>query len=256
MKTSRRPPVIGFLLLSFILLGLHVHAAVSIYSFENLNLGNVAGQDGWIDSPNNPDGAVSFIISTGTGADTSKVFGTAGSPASNFAWRPNDGNFSFGDLSSSPVLILGFDGQFVGNSFDQIHFNLRNTANTAASPIFGYEGNNFRIGGNFAALPGTINANDWVRMQMVMDMTLGTASLYYQNLTDSETSFTPVSGLQNVSTGTLNPAVWNEMLLRTGFNAGNKIDNLYIETSSSVPETSRALLAALGLVGLILRRRR
>lgn len=253
MKTPCRHPILAPLLLSFMLLGLHANAAIFTYNFDNLTNGNVSGQDSWIDSPGNPSGAVSFIVSTGTGADTTKVLGTNGSTASNFAWRTNDGNFSFGNLSGSPSLILGFDGQFVSGGSDQIHFSLRNTANTAASPVFGFEGNAFRLGSSTSALPGTINASDWVRMQMAVDLNLNTASLSYKNITDGETVFTAVSGLQNINFASLNPAVWNEMVLRTGFYAGSKIDNLYIE---SVPEPSRALLAALGLLSLILRRRR
>lgn len=228
----------------------HLQAAATVYTFESLTGGgaNLAGQDGWVH-----DGGAAFVVTTDGLANGTQVAGTNGSGSSNFIKRVNDGNFSFGDLAGATSILLGFDGRFAGGGSDQIHFSLRNAANSAVSPIFGFEGNNLRIAGTFASLPAGIDPNDWVRFQMLIDMVSGTSSLSYQNITDGDSGFTAVTGLQNISTPGLNPSLWTEMLVRTGFYANSKFDNLSIE---AVPEPSRALLALAGISGVLLRRRR
>lgn len=226
-------------------------AAIFTYNFENLSVGSLGGSDNWV-----TEGGANYVVSTDTLANGTKVVGNVNAGGSQFVKRANDGNFSFGDLSGSDFLTLGFDGRFVGGGSDQIHFTLRNASGTAVSPVFGFEANTFKLGGSSAVLPGTINADDWVRIQMTVDMNLNTASLSYKNLTDNETSFTAVGGLQNISVASLNPTAWTEMLLRTGSYANNMVDNLSGATFDAVPEPSRALLAGLGLFGLMLRRRR
>ena len=226
-------------------------AASFTYDFENLSIGALGGVDNWV----NEGGAI-YVVSTDSLANGTKVVGNINGGGSQFIKRANGGSFDFGDLSGSDFLTLGFDGRFVSGGSDQIHFNLRNATGTAASPVFGFEANTFKLGSSSAALPGTINANDWVSIQMTVDMNLNTASLSYKNLTDNETSFTAVAGLQNISVASQNPAVWTEMLLRTGSYGDSMVDNLHIATFDAVPEPSRTLLAALGLCGLMLRRRR
>jgi len=264
MKTPRRHPIAP-LLLSFMLLSLSAHAAVFTYDFESPpinSLGALAGQDNWSSL-----GGSTFIVTNGTGFNTSQVVGTGGSAGSNFAGRINDGNFSFGSLTGVTSLTLGFDTRYVsggsGGVSNQAHFYLNSSPVAfTQSAFFGLEGNNLTINNSAFALPGGLDFDDWISLRLVMDLTAnsgdGSGSLYYKNLTDGDSSYSAVSGLQGINLNLdplQDPLQWNRMMLRTGSYEGNKIDNLYIETSS-VPEPSRALLAALGFSGLILRRRR
>ena len=242
------------------LLCLPAHAAVFTYNFESLSPGALSGQDNWTNS-----GASPFIVTTGSGFDTTQVIGTSGSPGSNYATRVNNGGFSFGSLVGVTSLTLGFDTRYVtggnGGINNQSLFYLDDGA-TTGSAFFGLNGNGLVINGSGPVLPGTLGFDDWFSLRLVMDLTAnsgdGSGSLYYKNLTDGDSGYTAVSGLQNIDLNLYplqDPTLWNRMVLRTGFYEGNKIDNLFIETSA-VPEPSRALLAALGIVGLILRRRR
>ena len=252
MKPTPRRHLLAALLLPILCLGQTARAATFTYDFENLSNGALGGFDNWVN-----EGGANYIVSTdilpGNGT---QVVGNVNFGGSQFVKRTNGGSFDFGDLSGSNFLTLGFDGRFVGGGSDQIHFKLRNAANSVVSPIFGFEGDSSMLGDSDASLPGTINANDWVSIQMTVDMNLNTASLFYKNLTDGDTGFTAVAGLQNISVPVQNPSVWTEMSLRTGDYANNMVDNLYIATFDAVPEPSRAIFAALGFVGLILRRRR
>ena len=258
MKTPHRHSMLAGLLLSFMLLGLNAHAVV-IYSFEGLSNGTLDGQDNWT----SPSGAP-FIVSDGTGYDTSKVTGTAGSATSNFAIRANDGNFSFGSLVGVTTLTLGFDTRYVagGNAGtnNQSQFSLNSADSVTGSAAFGLNGNGLVINSSGPVLPSGLNFDDWFSLQLVMDLTAnsgdGSGSLFYKNLTDGDTGYTAVAGLQDINldlSPLQDPTQWTRMVLRTGFYEGNKIDNLYI---ASVPEPSCALLTALGLICLIPRRRR
>lgn len=265
MKTPHRYPIVP-LLLSFTLLCLPLHAAVFTYDFESPpinSLGVLSGQDNWSSL-----GGSAFIVTNGTGFNTSQVVGTGGSAGSNFAGRINDGSFTFGSLTGVTSLTLGFDTRYVnggtGGVSNQAHFYLNSSpVASTQSAFFGLEGNNLTINNSAFALPGSLNFDDWISLRLVMDLTAnggdGSGSLYYKNLTDGDTSYSAVAGLQGINLNLdplQDPLQWNRMMLRTGSYEGNKIDNLYIETSSAVPEPSRALLAMLGLCGLILRRRR
>lgn len=240
------------------LLCLPVHAAVFTYDFESLGFGALNGQDNWSFLA----GDSAFIVTSGSGANTTKVVGTGGSTSSNFAGRINDGNFSFGSLVGVTSLTLGFDTRYVSGGSDQALFYLNSASGSTQSAYFGLNGDAFYVNANGIALPSGVDPNDWLSLRLVMDLTAnsgdGSGSLFYKNLTDGETSYAAVTGMQDMSLGLSiqDPTQWNRLMLRTGFYEGNKIDNLFIETSSAVPEPSRSLLAALGLCGLILRRRR
>jgi len=259
MKTPHHPS--AFCLLSFMLLCLPAHAAVFTYNFESLSSGALSGQDNWTSISGS-----SFIVTNGAGTNTSQVVGTGGSAGSNFAGRVNDGSFSFGSLAGVTSVTLGFDTRYVnggtGGVSNQAHFFLNNSpSGSTQSAFFGLQGNNLTINNAAFALPGGLNFDDWISLRLVMDLTAnggdGSGSLLYKNLTDGETSYSAVAGLQGINLNLdplQNPLLWDRMMLRTGFYEGNKIDNLYIETS--VPEPSRAFLVALGFAGFILRRRR
>ncbi|MCB1278492.1 hypothetical protein [Prosthecobacter sp.] len=263
MKTQPSLLIPLILTVALALSELAASAAVFTYNFESLTSGNnLAGQDNWTGL-----GGDAFIVSTGSGTNTSTVVGTAGSTGSNFAGRSNDGTFSFGSLSGVTSLTLGFDTRYVDggnggvNNQSLFYLNSSPIASTQ-SAFFGLNGNGLVINGSGPVLPGTLNFDDWISLQLVMDLTAnggdGSGSLFYKNLTDGDLGYSAVSGLQDINlnlTSGQDPTQWNRMMLRTGLYEGNKIDNLYIETTAA-PEPSRTLLAALGICGIILRRKR
>lgn len=261
MKTPHLHPIIVRLLLASMLLGVNVHAALFTYNFESLTNGTLAGQDNWVFN----FGDAPYIVSTGTGADTTKVVGTAGSTSSNFATRINDGNFSFGSLTGVTSLTLGFDTRYVagdnGGINNQSHFALDTSSGSTGSARFGLQGNGFIVSNTTTGLPTGVDFDDWISLRLEMDMLAnggnGSGSLYYKNLTDGDPGFTAVSGLQNLNLGYLaqDPSQWSRMVLRTGFYAGNKIDNLYIDTTP-VPEPGTALFGVACVGVAALRRRR
>lgn len=260
MKTLPPHPITACLLSLFMLLGVNVHATLFTYDFETQSNGNLGGQDNWVNAFGAP-----FSVSTGIGTDTTKVVGTAGSTSSNFATRVNDGNFSFGSLVGVTALTLGFDTRYVdggnGGINNQSHFSISSPSGSTGSPFFGLQGNNLTINNSAFTLPGSLNFDDWISLRLQMDLTAnsgnGSGTLFYKNLTDGDTGYTAVSGLQNINLNlsSQDPTQWSRMVLRTGFYEGNKIDNLFIETTP-VPEPGTVLVGAACIGVTVFRRRR
>lgn len=246
------------------LLFISTEAHGSVYVFDALSNGALAGQDGWTIAQGS-----SLVVGTGSGVDTTQIATAPGGV--NIMTRPNDGNFSYSTITGLETsLTIQADFRFStagGGNPNEFAFNLSGVG-AGASPWIGYEaGKGIYLrdangGADHYQLVAGMDNNDWVRLMMVLDLTAnagdGSASVFYQNLTDGNTGFTAVSGLQNVDVNILTngaiPTGWNAIRLdgRDGSSTVGGIDNLLV----SVPEPSRALLLLGGLMGVAMRRRR
>jgi len=235
----------------------------SVYTYEGLTVGSpIQGQDNWKFG----GGAATQQVAFGTGYDTTTVAKDIANTA-DIASRKNDGNFSIPNFMATDLAVFQFDGQRVGSSgmvllgpgYDA---NSNGTIAFAGSenPFwFGFSAGSFRVyNGNdgydrTTAIPGTFAATDWVTYRLEVDLSAnggdGAYWFSYKNLTDGETSFTPVAGVdfQNANLGLLGagrpqPSQWNGMI--TDIRLQASADNLTF--SLVVPEPSTMLLLALG----------
>lgn len=119
-----------------------------------------------------------------------------------------------------------------------------------------------------STVPASFEHGDWISLKFEIDFTAndgdGSASLFYMNLTQGDTSWIAASANQtdvnmNLSTvpGISNPEAWNAMTIRA--NTANSdqdyamgINNLY----TAIPEPGVTTLLLLTLLGTLLLRRR
>lgn len=246
------------------------------YDFESLGNGSLTGQDNWLAFPPTPTDTLS--IQAGSGANTSKVAGTNGGRnvrnfgSSFFSGTETTAIIQFSAQPGGVHMALAADGNNNGSIGD---------TNGELSPLFGFDtSSNFFIspkaaGGQFAsAITSTrITANngvsaglasDWYQVRLVIDFNAntgaGSGSLFYLNTTNGDTTFTAVSGLQNINLGLnfmtagANPAAWNAIYLRA--NGGGFIDNLSV-TAIPEPATVGIVLGGFALlVGVSIRSRK
>jgi hypothetical protein len=106
------------------------------------------------------------------------------------------------------------------------------------------------------------DANDWYQLMLVIDQSTGstnaTGTLMARNVTDGETVFSTVAGLENISLGLTSSTEvsdWTAWLIRSSYR--QEIDNLYLSTNIPEPSSVAAMLGIFALLaGLILRRRK
>jgi hypothetical protein len=247
------------------------HADVT-YTFEGLSAGNLIGQDNWLHANTGAATGAEAQVQAGTGFDGTTV---ARSNTGNVqVRRGNDANFSIPTFTGTETIYLQADFLFNGDlNVFRIESDEANSNPFSSTPYFGFTGNltttaafALRAGHNGAstnvllsAVAPEIQAGDWVRMQMVLDMSAnsgdGSASTYYQDLTLGQTGFTPIAGQQNIAAGLLANAgpggkyYYDGMYFRGGVtNGGQQIDNL---TVGVVPEPSAIALGAIGLAGML-----
>ena len=209
------------------------------YTFEGLTSGSdLVGQDGWVDL-----GSGAFIdVVTGSGSNPSLVAANPGGSGTHWAERTNDVVFSFpGFTGNEASAYLQTDFQFASGT--NFHFYVGNTSpwiqllddvGTITSPSFGVRGANF--GSQSSTLvPAGINTGDWLRIRLVMDLSAnggaGFGDVFFQNLTQGDTSFTAVGGLQDVDLemGGVDATTWNSIAIRTDSSASaSRIDNLTV----------------------------
>ncbi len=224
--------------------------AVEVYTFESLTVNNfINGQDHWKDQPGQGQAVVGLDASS-NGTKVVRHFKTVVFDESAFITRTNDAGFNFVSFSgteTNAVIQFEANGEHVAMfalGRDRNGDGLLLSTDGEIGPAFGVYDRNFRIqeanlgtnyndGFNEGGGDGN-SGNDWYRLQLRLDFTAangeGTGSLYFMNLTDGDTAFHTVSGLQNQPLGLsrlhpdARPARWNAMWLHL-FSNGNSVPN-------------------------------
>jgi len=213
--------------------------SAAVYDFEGLSAAPLIGQDNWT----NQFGSTDIDVTTGTGVNTSDV-ATSNVNAAVLPYRQNDGSFSFPTFAGTETsALLEFD-LFKGGIFGGTMYMLNGGA-APFGPTFGITNTNkFYIRG---ANNGTenevldnVDLNDWIRLRLVIDFTAnggdGSGDFSYQNLTDGETAFTSVAGLQNINLQINSgpaPTTWDTVGFRVD-QIDVAVDNLRVELVAPV----------------------
>ena len=228
--------------------------AVEVYTFETLTVSvAIDGQDHWKDQPGQGQ---AWVVLDASGNDTKVVryHKTALFVEPAFITRTNDASFDFVSFSGSETnAIVQFDatGEHIAMfalGRDLNGDGLLKITQGEIGPAFGVYDHAFRIqeadvgAASDVAFESGNSGSDWYRIQLHIDFTAangeGTGSLYYMNLSDGDTTFHSVAGLQDRPLGLsrlhpeARPARWNAMwldLLQEGFNepsADNLVPNL------------------------------
>jgi hypothetical protein len=237
------------------------------YNLENLALGPLVGQDGWV-------GSAPLHVVDGKDFNISNVL-TSSAPGTSLETplinsRVNNASFSFPTLSSTDKqVILQLDYR-VENNMAELWFGVGVDLNKDGA----IEGSNERgfgfghyhngvgmtdafalhqLNGSLASFPASFG--DTIRLRMVVDMTgfngESSANLYYQNLSTGASDFTLLYDDQNLDirdTGHT-PEEFNGVFL--ALSSGAQADNFTI-----VPEPSSGALLCGGGLLTVLRRRR
>ncbi|MCC6821290.1 MAG: hypothetical protein IT579_11215 [Verrucomicrobia subdivision 3 bacterium] len=224
--------------------------AVEVYTFESLTLSSaIDGQDRWRDQIGQGQAGV-VLDASGNGTKVVYYHKTALFVEPAFLTRTYDASFdfvSFSGTESNAIIQFDATGEHVAMfalGRDLNGDGLLRITQGEFGPAFGVYAHNFRIqeadqgAATDAAFESGNGASDWYRIQLHVDFTAasgeGTGSLYYLNLSDGDTTFQAVAGLQDRSLGLsrlhseARPARWNAMwldLLQEGFNAP-RADNL------------------------------
>jgi hypothetical protein len=213
--------------------------ALTVYTVESpLLIGpgtDMTGKDNWRSQYTVALGNSGFdfsagMVETGTGFNTSQVIGRTGSLANRevYGGRVNDANFNFNIDFNSEQYVFQYDVRwgsvvYAALGVDQLGAGGNNVITDSA----GQERSTYLLyttgsgigsfsspGATSTGLPATLNAGDWVTVRMVIDWKRnfyanisglpyynGEGDVYYKNLTDGETTFTPVANMQNLNLG-------------------------------------------------------
>jgi hypothetical protein len=263
-------------------------AQASLYTFDNLTVDqNLIPQDNWTHADLSTSGTQADVmkVRTGTGTNTSKV-------ASPFTgnvqvMRQNNANFSIPTFTGTEKIYYQMDLKYgtQQQTFLLQQVQISPLAYTSQSPWAGFSRNfmisppnpgfdtinfayrNFGTGAEaqtFIPVPDVapeIQLGDWVTVRQELDLAanggMGTASMFYKDLTLGQTTFTPVPGLQNKNANLLNQAAankyfWDYMFMRGGLSGeNNPMDNFEVGIlRAAVPEPGSMLLITMGLIGL------
>ena len=268
---DRRPAWITVsLLIGALVLG-PAPARASTYTFEGLSTGILQGQDNWTTNGQGTVSGVNVTAPLGSGNPSSRA--VEGDTTVLLYQRVNNGNFAIPALGAGRHGIFQIDSRLSTDTLAYSTFGVGHDLNNDGFVVVSELG--FRLGtetGNagvitvarhvgdelnatFASLG--IGNQDWVRVRMDVDFDAfggnAAGSVSYQDLTLGQTTFTPVSGLQNIFLGlTLAPAVSTWDALVVDLRNAAQGDNLLVD---SVPEPS-TLLLLLGGGWLVWRRGR
>ena len=222
----------------------------NIHPFTNLD-----GQDGWTstgwiagsDIPGWWNGVTQSLGFDGTQA---LRFQRVGPGYGASAFRVNNGSWSFPTFDGPQ----GFIQADFGIPYWGQHFGLAYDENGDNKPLWKSQYNELGVwiltagingvwvrsqGGTNVNVPlANIGGGGWVRLRLEIDLEAnsgrGSGDLYYQNLSNGDTSLQPVSGMQGIdlgfdpgATNALNPAKWNAMFNHVEGAAGH-LDNILI----------------------------
>jgi len=228
--------------------------SADIYTFDSLVPDRfIHQQDGWIDQAGQGQ-AVTALDNTGNGTIVVRHFQTVAFNQSAFITRRNNATFDFLPHSGNETdAVIQFDANgenlaMFALGYDRNGDGVLKGIDGEIGPSFGIGDRKFRIqeaglGAVYETLIGDGNSgDDWYRFQLRIDFTAaaseGSGSLYYLNLTDGDTVYLPVAGLQNRALGMSRmhadaqpdrwDTMWLHLLTRGGSNprADNLVPNL------------------------------
>ena len=250
--------VLAFTLSLFSGTALHADTTLIQDNFSTYTAGNLTGQGVWV-----ADGAfTSPTVASATplppgGGDYITRNGTADSRAY--------GNYNLTFTGSETVdLSFEFYAAGTGTASGTTYFGLANTGSATTGPVFGYSGG-FLINNVGWTTPThavdssgndiTVAAGDWYEVTSVWNLSAGTATLSYQDLTDSG-AVTPLyfNTAQTQTTASLGfspsytASSLNGVLVRIA-SQGNRIGDIDAVQLQSVPEPSTVALLALAAIG-------
>ena len=238
MIQPRRRVVFGAFLLGVLAIGPSLSTgrtgatppATLTYTFDSLTSTVIHGQDNWVtvDNVHNPGGVTHWIGALGGASvsahNTTKAlyFDWEGAGYGSRSTRIDDSNFSTMPIPDSGIAVIEFEAHraFWGTWFRMghdtnangdlandelgLHLQLRQAGSTWKSSL--------KLGTQ--TYTSTTALGNYGKYQLVLDRTLGTASLWYKNMT-AGTDWAVLDGLANVATGfttdsTVNdPRTWN-----------------------------------------------
>lgn len=238
-----------------------------VYDFESLSIHSfIDGHDNWVDKPGQGDGVI-YLDDTGNDTKVARPLPTVAFDEDVYLARANDSAFGFPAFNSSAtdaVIRFELNGEHLalfglGHDLDGDGVleedPYSNGSGGELGPVFGDYDRNFTLReANFGASTSTPfgsgnSGNDWYRMELRIDFTAnggeGAGSLFYLNITDGDTEFQAVSGLQgiNLQLGRLHPdagpETWDTMWLQLRASGSNRaaVDNLVPNTSPVPGET-------------------
>ncbi len=250
--------------------------AITTYDFNSLSTGDINGQDNWATEDQGSCCNNLFIATSSSYDGSNYADAVNGAGGRNLdIWRINDGNFSIPTFTGNEtVSYIQFDatrgwwGHVFGLGFDADGDSkvLRDDANELGIRLqIVNSATELRLidaGGSTTAATYSFTGTDWHRFKVVMNLTAnsgqGSASVYALNLTAGETTFTAVSGLQNINMGLVpgatdarNPQNWNALYMNIESGSAD-FDNLYLFTGAAIPtmtEWAAIILGSLLAIG-------
>lgn len=234
-----------------------------LYDFNHLSSGALIGQDSWQQYAGQPSAQI------GSGSQDGTLYVN---PTDGWAAIQRSASFALPDYSNAVTGVFGADmfsqdwGSYMG---------LTTAADGSGGTLFlnfDDERDQFRLRGTsfndvvISSFSSVVNTT-WLRARVEIDFTAnggaGSASVFVQDLLDSNASMIAVAGMQNVNIGLTpgtggnsDPASWQYAFV--GETAGvNGIDNLYFEAHDATPTPIAGPLSlmALGLAAMRLRGR-
>ena len=266
MRSKSLCSVLGLLLAALLPGSADAQSCGNLYDLNGLAGDDVApftpldGQDGWTAESYNV--AVDCGVTATLGYDGTQAlrFEASGPGFGCDASRLNDANYAIPTFTGSETSAfyqadfgVGYWGNSSGPAYDlDGNGKVRGSEAGERGPRL-LVGSHANVGvtvvsaaGNKTTVPlsdaGGSGGGDWLRLRLVMDLTAnagsGSGSVDYMNLTNGETSWTPIAGLQGVdvelspgSGDAADPVNWNGVWLHFE-GATNQLDNIEVGLQS------------------------
>ena len=235
-------------------------AADEVYDFESLGtLQFIDGKDNWVDQPGQGQAVVDVDDTAINGTKIVRHFKTVVFDQSAYITRVNDAIFGFEPFTGNETsAVIQFDctGDHIATfalGFDRNGDGMLLAADGELGPAFGTDDRRFVVQqanlGSIAGVdfPSGDSKDDWYRIRLHVDFTAnggdGAGSLSYLNLTDGESVYQPVDGLQDVNLNLTSlhpdaaPSAWNAMWLhlRSGGSNVPRADHLVPHVAITLP---------------------
>ncbi|WP_353573376.1 calsyntenin family protein, partial [Candidatus Albibeggiatoa sp. nov. BB20] len=236
------------------------------YDFNSLTVGDVNGQDGWveIDWGGSPDGDMT-IAAEGFDSSNSLKQIKAGTNTQSIVSHPNAGNLTFYPFTENKIYAYEFDlkgsywGERYGFAYDsngngqvgstetnEYGLSLRSSGNNGGIILYAPDGN------NVVSTTTGIHSN-WNRFRITVDLAAnsgqGSTCVTYKGLTNSDTDWQPMGSLQSINVGldasrtandSTNPENWDSVFFKSSSGA-TWLDNLAFDEAFTFTDADISL---------------